>query len=136
MNVEEAKRLLSLHSGRYEDIHDPKWQNGFLGSLRPFSGLNESNLTEVMECLEVLKEELAAPSVDRNIISDIIGMTYLARVWASPDGMLGRNNILTAAQTKKLLLWVDIIEECLMYLLDGDEEEAFFWYNEYLDGRK
>ena len=84
----------------------------------------------------MLKEELVAPSVDRNIISDIIGMTYLARVWASPDGMLGRNNILTEAQTKKLLLWVDMIQECLMYLLDGDEEDAFFWYNEYLDGRE
>lgn len=36
MNKEEAKELLSYHSGTSEDIHNPKWESGFLGSLRPF----------------------------------------------------------------------------------------------------
>lgn len=74
MTVEEAKGLLSYHSGRNPDFKNPKWENGFLGSLRPFTGsLNKDNFIEVMECL--------------------------------------------------------------MYLLEEDWENAFFSYNEYLDGK-
>ena len=44
MDKETAKTLLSFHSGRNDDINNPKWENGFLGSLRPFCGeLIESN---------------------------------------------------------------------------------------------
>ena len=88
-----------------------------------------------MECLKVLKEEFCKPAIDKEIVNDIVGIIHLTRAWASPDGMLGRNKLLTANQTQQLLLWVDIIEECLMYLLDDDEEDAFWVYNEYLDGR-
>ena len=30
---------LSFHSGRNEDIKNPKWENGFLGSLRPYKNI-------------------------------------------------------------------------------------------------
>ena len=134
MTIEEAKKLLALHSCRDEDIDNPKWTNGFMGSLRPFSGtLHEENFTEVMACLNVLKDEFAAPAVDRGIVADIVSMIHLTRVWVSPNGMLGQNHLLTKEQTEQLLLWVDIIEESLMYLLDQDEEDAFFTYNEYLE---
>lgn len=132
MNIEEAKELLSYHSGTNEDVDNPKWQNGFLGSLRPFRGeLHEENFIEVMECLKVLKDEISAPMIDRKIISDIVGMTYFSRTWASSGGMLGSNHLLTREQTETLLLWSDLIEECLMWLLDDAEEEAFWAYNEY-----
>lgn len=134
MSIEEAKRLLSFHSGRCEEIDDVKWKNGFLGSLRPFKGtLNKNNFIEIMECLKTLKGEFSKPAVDRGIISDIVGITCLTRAWASPDGMLGSNNLLTDQQTEELLLWIDIIEECFMFLLEEDEEDAFFSYYEYLD---
>lgn len=135
MNIEEAKKLLSLHSGRCDEIENPKWKDGFLGSLRPFQGtLKKENFMEVMECLKVLNKEIASPAIDREIVSDIVGITHLARAWAAPDGMLGQNNLLTTEQTGQLLLWVDIIEECFMYLLEEDEEDAFWAYNEYLEG--
>ena len=52
MDVKEAKERLSYHSGRNEDIHNPKWEHGFLGSLRPFQGeLRKENFIDVMECL-------------------------------------------------------------------------------------
>ncbi len=136
MNIEEAKELLSYHSGRNPNVNNHKWENGFLGNLRPFCGeLRLENFIEVMECLKVLKGEFAEQKIDKGILSDIVGMTFFARVWASPDGMLGRNNLLTEEQIETLTIWVDIIEECLMYLLDDAEEEAFFSYEEYLDGR-
>ena len=132
MDVQEAKELLSFHSGRNSDIHNPKWKNGFLGSLRPIQGLNRENFIEVMECLRTLKDEIAAPLIDREIVSDIVGITHLARVWASPQGILGRNQLLSEEQTKHLLAWVDIIESCFMFLLEDAEEEAFEDYELYL----
>ena len=136
MDIEKAKELLSLHSGRNSDIHNPKWENGFLGSLRPFRGeLHEENFIEIMECLKTLKDEISAPAIEQGIVSDIVGIIHLTRAWASPDGMLGSNHLLTEAQTKCLFTWVDIIENCFMYLLEDDEEDAFFDYEEYLDGR-
>lgn len=137
MTIDEAKELLSYHSGRHENVKNPKWQKGFLGSLYPFRGeLFEENFIEVMECMKALKEELTADKIDKNILSDIVGITYLARIWASPDGMLGSNKLLSEEQTKTLNLWVDIIQETLNWLLDGAEEEAFNSYEMYLDGER
>lgn len=134
MDVKEARELLSFHAGRNSDIRNPKWTNGFLGSLRPIQGLNRENFIEVIECLRTLKDEIASPFIDREIVSDIMGITHLTRVWASPQGMLGRNHLLTEEQTKHLLAWVNIIESCFMYLLEGAEEEAFIDYELYLKG--
>ena len=73
MSIDEAKELLSYYSGRNGNIHDPKWINGFLGSLRPFRGeLLESNFIEVMECMKVLQDEFKQDKVDKNILSDIV----------------------------------------------------------------
>ncbi|MDE5892937.1 MAG: hypothetical protein K2H45_08460 [Acetatifactor sp.] len=134
MDVEEAKELLSFHSGRNSDFHNPKWTNGFLGSLRPIQGLNRENFIEVIECLRTLKDEIVSPLIDREIVSDIVGITHLTRIWASPQGMLGRNHLLTEEQTKHLLAWVNIIEDCFMYLLEDAEEEAFVDFELYLKG--
>lgn len=135
MNAEKAKKLLSYHSCRHMDIDSPKWANGFLGSLRPFKGeLIESNFTEVMECLKALQGEFDGYTVDKEIPANIIGIIHSARAWASPDGMLGSNHLLSEAQTARLNLWTDIIEEALMWLLDGVPEEAFSSYQMYLDG--
>lgn len=66
MNINEAKELLSFHAGRNNDINNPKWENGFLGSLRPFRGkLHIENLDEVIECLRTLKGEFSAPTIEQ-----------------------------------------------------------------------
>ncbi len=135
MEKDEARKLLSFHSGRNNDIHNPKWGNGFLGCLRPFCGeLREENFIEVMECIRALKEEFNNAAVERDMIADIVSIVHLTRELAAPDGMLGRNNILTGEQTESLLTWVTIIENCLMYLLDNDEEDAFSDYEDYQNG--
>jgi len=109
--------------------------NGFLGSLRPFQGeLHESNFIEIMECIKVLQDEFKQDKVDKNILSDIVGITHLARTWASPNGMLGSNKLLSKEQTDKLNLWVDIIQESLMWLFDDAPEETFWSYEMYLKG--
>lgn len=136
MNIELAKELLSFHSCRNDDINNPKWENGFLGSLRAFQGkIYEENFKEIIECLKTLKMEIKKENIDKNIVSDIISIIHLTRVWVSEKGMLGENNLLTNEQTKYLLTWVDIIESCFMYLLEGASEEDFLDYNDYCDNK-
>lgn len=136
MNIQEAKELLSFHSKRNKDVDNSKWKNGFLGSLWNFKELrtlSEENFIEVMECLKVLKDECFAEIIDREVILDVVTIMCYSRGWATSGGMLV--TVLSQAQTEKLLLWCDIMEECLMYLLDRKGDDAFFVYNEYLDGR-
>ncbi len=134
MNSTRAKELLSFHSSRNSDIENPKWQNGFLGCLRPFQGqLHEENFTEIMQCLNVLKDEIQAPAIDREIVSDIINIIHMARCWSDKDGTLERNKLLSEEQTKYLFAWIDIIETYFMYLLEDNEEEGALVYQAYLD---
>lgn len=133
MEKGEAKELLSFHSMRNENIDDTRWENGFLGSLRPFCGeLREENFVQVMECLGVLREEFSAPAIDREMTADIVAIIHLTRAWMAPGGMLGSNHLLTEEQTERLQAWVDIIETCFMYLLDNDVEDAFDDYEAYM----
>lgn len=135
MDISEAKELLSFHSCRNSHVDDPKWKNGFLGSLRPFCGeLHKENFVEVIECLRALKNNLSEQIIEQAIVSDIVSIIHLTRSWVSPYGMLGSNHLLTDVQTKHLSAWVDIIETCFMYLLDNVDEEAFRDYKDYLNG--
>jgi len=56
MNVNQAKEELSFHSGRNSKINDSRWQHGFLGSLRPYQGMElvEENFHKVIACLRAL----------------------------------------------------------------------------------
>lgn len=136
MDKDKAKELLSFHSTRNSDIDNPKWENGFLGSLRPFRGeLYKENFIEVMECLRVLKDEFSALTIEQGMVSDIVSIIHLTRTWVSPCGILGSNHLLTENQTKHLLAWVDIIETCFMFLLNDVQDEAFTDYTDYLNDK-
>lgn len=88
MDTITAKELLSFHSTRNSDIQNPKWKNGFLGSLRLFCGeLREENFTEIMECLKALKDEFSNTTIDKELVSDLVAIKHLARAWAAPTGM-------------------------------------------------
>lgn len=128
MDIIQAKDLLKLHAYVHEDTFNPKMQNGFLGSLRPFTGLNEDNFHEVMYVLKVMQPlfDDNECKIDREIISAIWGMCHLARSWGiDTDGMLRRNNLITSEDINKLETWIDHISYAFWGLLDGLSEEAF-----------
>lgn len=131
MTTAEAKILLSYHSGRNGDFTHEKWTNGFLGSLRPYGGaLIEENFHEVIACLRALGPELrSADAIDRQVTADIFGIVHLSRMWSSPEGMLGRNRLITDRDRKRLESWADAISYAFMAILDGcDDKEAFAEY--------
>ena len=98
MTKEEAYTLLSFHSCRNNDIENEKWENGFLGSLRPFQGkLYECNFIEIMECLKVLADDFMKPTIKQTLLSDVYSIIHLGKRWI--DGA----DFVTQEQQKQII---------------------------------
>lgn len=135
MTEAEALDLVRHHSYTHEDIENPKTKTGFLGMLRPFTGrLYEANFIELMTALRVLSPQFKGPVIDRELIAAYWNICHLGRAWGlEPEGMLQRNNLLTANQIKDLASWIDCLSDTVANLLDGaDETLAFEAYQFYL----
>jgi hypothetical protein len=127
MNTLQARELLLLHSFRLPALDHPKMTGGFLGSLRPYQGLNEGNYHEVMEAIYTLAPQLQGQELDREIVSALWSICYLARLWAlEPDGMLQRNGLITVEEVRRLEEWVNAIGWAVMMLLEGGDITAAF----------
>lgn len=57
MKKDQAIEELLFQSQRHTDIENPRWENGFLGMLRPFKALEETNFHQIVKSLEVLSDE-------------------------------------------------------------------------------
>ena len=128
----QARELLRFHSGRHEDVSHAKWTGGFLGSLRPYRGLDPRNFHEVMRCLVVLAPELGAHGpLDRELIADVWGICHLGRAWGvEPGGMLPSNELIPLEDIQRLQSWIDQISYTVFCLLDGcDPGTAFEGYD-------
>ena len=135
MNEEQAKEELSFHSGRNSNTDDSRWEKGFIGSLRPYQGIElvESNFHAVINCLKVLAPYLrSSETIDKSIVSDIAGILCLGKAWAvQKEGMLLRNKLITTDQANVIDGWLDCISYAWSMVLDSqDESIAFEPYNE------
>jgi hypothetical protein len=129
----EARELLQMHSGRHGDTNHPKWEFGFLGSLRPYSGLRIENFHEVMACLRVLAGELEdGTTCDKDLIAAIWGICHLGRSWGvESGGMLRSNGLISTDEVDRLDSWINQISYAMFCLLDGcGVEVAFEHYDE------
>jgi len=135
MTSEEARLSLSFHSGRNCDIKNPRWINGFLGSLRKFNKeIIEENFIDVMNCLKVLSTEFASDVVDRSFLADVYGILYQTTVWIQEGGLLSDidNEI-----KNKIKYWMKMYSYAIVLLLDYSEQaqkEAFMEFDDYLMG--
>jgi hypothetical protein len=137
MDYEEAKFQLLLHgSGTIGPTGQPLTQeDGFLGSLRPYSGLHEKNFHLVMEALLTVGERVhRAAQLDRDLAQSVWRMCSTARSWGlHPAGMLQRNRLITAEDTARLELWVDSLETTALNLLGGrPPHHAVYHYAAYV----
>ena len=136
MTREQALVLLSYHSARNLDCKNPKWENGFVASLRKFNGsVIEKDFIEVMECLRVLAKEFESEKIDRNLMADIYEILYSTTSWLGEGGLLSDIN---SEMKKKLECWMKIYSYAVALLLDYTKpdcyEKAFDEYNDYLKG--
>lgn len=133
MTREEAKLSLSFHSGRNSDIKNPKWINGFLGSLRKFDGdIIEENFIDVMKCLKVLATDFASDTIDKNLLADVYGILYYTTVWIQEGGLLSD---IDSEIKNKISYWMQMYSYAIALLPDYSEQayqEAFMEFDEYL----
>ncbi len=126
LNYEQAKRYIIKNS----NLDNEK---GFLYLLKNNYVINTEYFIEIMESLENVVNDLYYKELNGEILKCIYTIIFWCRSWLSKDGMLDKR--LTCSQKEKLINYTEILEETLYYLLLGNKEEAFWRYNEYLDGR-
>lgn len=121
MTPSEARELLQLHSGRHEDIYHPKWEHGYIGCLRPFTGLRDENFHEVMMCLKVLAPEIEnAAAYDQSLHAACWALCHLGR-----SSCVDQHSI-PVYQAQRLDRWSDHISFAMFALLDGCGVEVAF----------
>jgi hypothetical protein len=129
VDYDTAVNVILMHRVGRDDVplEDALLPDGFLGCLRPYSGLREENFRDVMEAIVALGPHLTGKVVwERRLVEGLWGLTTTARLWGlDPDSMLQRNRLLSADDTSRLLRWVQSIEMAVSRLLrGGDPTEA------------
>ena len=122
MDYDDAVEQLTFHSGSNPNIDDPRWEQGFLQTLRMYRGtLDHDAWKSVLDCVDAVSTHLkTAPLLDRSVVNSLWGILHFSRSWAlHPDGMLRRNQIVTKEDQETLLNWLDELAERIALLLDG-----------------
>ncbi len=136
MDYAEARHQLLLHGPGTTDADGQplSLDDGFIDSLRPYSGLHERNFHLVMEALLTVGEQLHQdPHPDRELVHAIWWICSMARAWGlAPGGMLQRNRLITANDTARLERWVNTVEDVGLRLLGGSPPYrvvyCYAWY--------
>lgn len=108
-------------------FHAQPDSGSFLHMLRPYRGLRDDVLKDVMDALHACAPKLSEEQLPQGLMSALWGISHLGRSWAlQPGGMLRRNNLITDEDQGKLATFLERFEYAVMMLLDGvPEEEAF-----------
>jgi hypothetical protein len=136
VEYEEAVNLILMHGIGRDDVplNQALIPNGFLGSLRPFTGLREENFLQVLGAVIALAPHLAGKKVlERRLVLGLSELVKRARLWGlDPHGMIQRNKLMSAADTERLRLWVNCLDMAIYRLLHGgmDPSEALTYYRE------
>jgi hypothetical protein len=135
VEYEEAVNLILMHGIGRDDVplEEALIRDGFLASLRPYSGLREENFLQVLGVIIALAPHLAGRQVlERRLVSGLWELVQRARAWGlDPHGMIQRNKLMSAADTERLWLWVTCLEMAISRLLRGiDPNEALTYYRE------
>jgi hypothetical protein len=101
-------------------FHAEPTPGGFFDMLRPFRGVKEHVLNDIMTALGASAPVLGSETVPQRLVSALWAISYLGRSWAlDPNGMLRRNALITDADMRKLAAFLDRFERAVMTLLDG-----------------
>ncbi|MCA9776940.1 MAG: hypothetical protein KC800_09500 [Candidatus Eremiobacteraeota bacterium] len=127
MTEEEALEALRFHSGRHENIHSTRWEDGFLSSLRPYRGeLNARAMSELVECLRVLAPRLQrGDTVERELITDFLYVIGAGQHWGlHPEGAVQRDKRMTTADACTLRAWFSEYSLAFAMLVEGIDLET------------
>ncbi len=100
--------ILSHGIGRSDvPLSEACYERGFIGCLRPWTGLRDENFVELMTAILSLHYSLAGRDTwPIELVAAILGITRMAHGWGIDDaGMLRRNNLISDADVAKLRHW-------------------------------
>jgi hypothetical protein len=125
MEYRDALNMILMHGIGRDDVSvsDALYQHGFIGCLRPWSGLRDENYHELMSAIVSLHHSLAGRNEwPVELIAGIMGITRMAHCWGIDDaGMLRRNKLISDADVAKLRHWTQRIESVVEQLLMGND---------------
>lgn len=131
MEKSEALEILLGHAGLDGGI---RFETGLARMLRPFAGIREYTLHEIIECLYLLQGELASDRLNKAIPHAILKITAtLQGAVQHPLSPLLRDRLIDTAGVEKLTAWLDIITSAsLRYMRGLSHDVALSGYLEYL----
>ena len=108
-------------------FHTQPDAGSFLDMLRPYRGLRDDVLEDVMDALRACAPTLSGEQVPQRLVTALWAISHLGRSWAlEPDGMLRSNQLISDDDQAKLAAFLQRFEYAVMMLLEGViEEEAF-----------
>ncbi|MBQ9983119.1 MAG: hypothetical protein IJP29_00870 [Lachnospiraceae bacterium] len=121
MNRVNAIDVLKLHS-------DFNKENSFLYAIKESNIVDYNLFQEIMDSLIVLSKD----TIEKEQIKNVYSIVFWCRSWLDA-GWIEKQ--LGSAAKETLRVYTEIIENALYYLLENNAEEAFWAYNEFLDGR-
>ncbi len=125
MDYQDALNTILMHGIGRDDVPVPEalHEHGFIGCLRPWSGLRDENYHELMTAIVSLHDSLAGRSEwPTELVSAIMGITRMAHRWGIDDtGMLRRNNLISDPDIVKLRHWTHRIESVVEQILMGND---------------
>jgi hypothetical protein len=99
----------------------------FLDMLRPYRGLREEILNDVLVALRASAPKISDRNPPRDMVSALWAISYLGRLWAlEPGGMLRRNQLISDADQGKLAAFLERFDYAVMTLLEGGPPEDAF----------
>jgi hypothetical protein len=133
MTYDDAVNIILKHGIGRDDVppNDALLSDGFLGCLRPYSGLREENFLRVIKAIIALEPHLKGTTQwERQLVASLWGLVTRARLWGlDTDSMLQRNRLLSEDESRQLLRWVRCIEMAVSRLLrGGNPADALAYY--------
>jgi len=125
MEYRDALNTILMHGIGRSDVPSSEacYEHGFIGCLRPWSGLRDENYRELMTAIVSLRHSLAERDAwPTELIAGIVGITRMAHCWGIDEtGMLRRNNLITDTDVARLRQWTRRIESVVEQLLMGND---------------
>ena len=99
----------------------------FLDMLRPYNGLKQDVLVDVLDALRASAPKIKEGMLQRELACALWAISYLGRRWSlAPGGMLRRNHLISEIDQAALESFFERFDYAVMILLeDGNFDEAF-----------
>lgn len=119
--------MKSIEATRRVVFHSQPESGAFVDMLRPYKGLREEVLQDLLDALRFCADELGREEVNRELMSALWAISYLGRSWAlDPGGMLQANKLISQEDEARLRDFIDRLDFAVMVLLDGGDVDSAF----------